>query len=179
MALSLREMQSLGLSSRKYGGVQDAGYGSYISTPPQNSYILYADTIDSDPVNVALFSSCPVGASLSAGNPEKKPGDCIYTAGQDQIVQTYRLNRGLTISRFCGRQGGTLLCSSDASSPLTSLVVTFVRSSTETAFLAQRAGAWIELSDAHIFLKSPDTTHERAVCLSRVGQISVSFVGCP
>lgn len=179
IALSLREMQSLGLSSRRYAGVQDAGYGAYFATPPQSSYLLYADTVDADAVNVGLFSGCQVGASLAAGNPEKKPGDCIYTAGSDQIVQTYRFERGFTINRFCGREGGVMRCSSDSSSPLTSLVVTFVRSTTDTAFLAQRGGSWIQLSDAQVYLRAPNTTDERVICLTQVGQVSVSNSTCP
>lgn len=181
MALSLREMQSLGLSSRRYAGVQDAGYGAYFGTPPQSSYLLYADTVDADPVNVALFTGCQVGSSLASGNPEKKPGDCIYTAGSDQIVQTYRFDRGFTVSRFCGREGGTLRCSdtADTTQQLTSLVVTFVRSTTDTAFLAQKNGAWVALSDARIYIKSADSSDERLVCLTQVGQVSVSNTTCP
>jgi len=180
VALSLREMQSLGLSSRRYGGVQDAGYGAYFGTPPLASYTVYVDTMDADPANVASFPLCQVGASLPSGHPEKKPGDCIYTPGSDQAIQTYNLQRGFTISRFCGRDsGGTLRCSTDSTSPLTSLVVTFVRSTTDTAFLAQRAGSWISLSDARIYLKSADSNDERQLCLSQVGQISVSYADCP
>lgn len=181
VALSLREMQSLGLSSRRYAGVQDAGYGAYFSALPQTSYLLYADVTDADPANVASFSTCQVGASLPTGHPEKKPGDCIYTAGSDATIQTYRLGRGVTVSRMCGREGGVMRCSTDSSSPLTALTITFTRSSTDTAFLAQKQGqvGWVALSDAHIYLKSPDGPEERAICLTSVGQISVSYTTCP
>lgn len=183
IALSLREMQSLGLSSRKTAGVQEAGYGAYFGDASVNrltSYVLFADTVDADASNVASFPTCQVGASLPAGNPEKKPGDCIYTAGSDQQVQPpLQLGRGFTISRYCGRSGANLYCSNDATTPLTALNIVFLRSTTETAFLARRNNAWIALSDARIYVRSPDTTDERLICLSVVGQVSVALSTCP
>lgn len=175
VALSMREMQTLGQSSRKtQSGVQNAGYGGYF-TPSSKSYVLYADTAKT---GQPVASNCQVGTVTE----EQKPGDCIYTANSDQIVQTYNLERGFTISQICGHEkttGNPLRCSTDTPTALTALTVTFLRSTTEAAFLGFRGTGWVQLSDAHIYLKSPDSTDTRAICLTSVGQISVVGANCP
>jgi prepilin-type N-terminal cleavage/methylation domain-containing protein len=174
VALSLREMQSLGLSSRKFSTVQNAGYGVYVSSAQTGSYLLFADTVDADPAGIP--SNCSVG---TAGTPEAKPGDCIYTAGSDGIVQNYVFGRGFTISNFCGYSGASRYCSTDGVTPLTELSVVFVRSTTEAAVVAKRNGVWTALTSAELYLRSADGLGTRGICVSRVGQISVTNGTCP
>lgn len=172
IALSLREMQSLGLSSRQFGSVQNAGYGGRF-TAPSNSYVLFADIGGSSPQ-----SNCPIGI---VGTPERKPGNCIYNSGTDGVVRTYSLSRGFRITEVCGTamSGGTRYCSSD-STPLTALDVTFVRSNTtDTIMTGQRLGASVPLSKAEIYVRDADGVNVRGVCVSQLGQVSITSAACP
>lgn len=176
VALSLREMQTYGLSSRKFNSTQNAGYGAYMSSANTGSYVLFADTMDADAVDRnAYATNCLFGGT---GTPESKPGDCIYTAGSDGIVQTYAFSRGFRISKFCGLNGATKYCSTDASLPLTEMNVVFLRSNTESAVLAKRNGVWTVLTSAEIYLQPYDGSSTKGICVSRVGQISVTNGTC-
>lgn len=182
VALSLREMQTYGLSSRKFNAIQNAGYGAYISSATPGSYVLFADTADGDSVDRNTYAaSCLFGGT---GTPESKPGDCIYSfanvnpALNDGIVQTYAFSRGFRISKFCGLNGATKYCSTDASLPLTEMNIVFLRSNTESAVLAKRNGVWTVLTSAEIYLQSYDGSSTKGICVSRVGQISVTSGTC-
>lgn len=167
VALSLREMQTLGLSSRKFSSVQNAGYGGYFATgaASQGSYVLYADTYSAG----SIPSNCVVGV---AGTPEAKPGDCYYTAGQDGIVQTYTFSRGFRVSDLCGLSSGGRICG------LTALSVEFLRSSTESMIEGKNsAGTWVTLTSAEIYVNSGNGG-TRGICVSQVGQISVANPVC-
>ncbi|MGB4076233.1 MAG: prepilin-type N-terminal cleavage/methylation domain-containing protein [Minisyncoccia bacterium] len=177
LALSMREMQALGLSSRKYAGVQDAGYGAYFGTPPLTEYTLFADTVDADAAGILV--NCKVGQALAVGNPEKKPGDCLYTTGSDALIRNYVFSRGYYINRYCAQSGASTYCSTDASpNNLTGLHIVFVRSTTETAMTIRRNGSWVAASQVQIYLRGGEIPDERAVCLTTVGQISVSLTTC-
>ena len=174
VALSLREMQSLGLSSRKTAtGVQNAGYGAYFATANQGSYLLFGDTTPVNPVP----ANCLVG---TANTPEAKPGDCIYTPGSDVIVQTYTFGRGFMISKICGYDSaaGVKRCSDDPVAPLSALNVVFLRSTTESTVVGYN-GSWRPLTSAEVYIASADALGTRAICISRVGQISVTYGNCP
>lgn len=171
VALSIREMQTLGLSSRVFGSVQNAGYGASFSTANLARYVLFADTTRT----ITPPSNCDVGTT---GAPDAKPGDCIYTAGSDGLVETYSFGRGFTVSRFCGKSGSTSYCSTDAT-PLTDLSIVFLRNSTDTMAEGKRGGTWMPLSSAEIYIQSPDGLGTRGICVSQVGQVSVTLTTCP
>lgn len=175
LALSMREMQTLGLSSRAFGGVQNAGYGVNFAASTNTGYTLFADTNRASPAPLA--ANCPAG---TVGALDAKPGNCVYTAG-DGIVQSYAFSRGFTIRRFCGTVAGstTRYCSDDSSSPLTSLDVVFIRSNTTDAVLTGQRSGSVALSKAEIYIASPDGQATRAICVSQVGQISVAYATCP
>ncbi len=183
VALSLREMQTYGLSSRKFNAIQNAGYGAYVSATTPGSYVLFADTVDGDTSvdRNTYASSCLFGGT---GTPESKPGDCIYSFGNpnpslnDGIVQTYVFTRGFRISSFCGKNGATKYCSTDGTTPLTEMNIVFLRSNTETAVLAKRNGVWTPLTSAELYLQSYDGSGTKGICVSRVGQISVTNGTC-
>lgn len=173
IALSLREMQSLGLSSRSFNGtVQNAGYGAHFT--PGTSYVLFADTNRS----TTPLSTCPAGTS---GTPDAKPGDCVYQA-TDGLVQSYTFNRGFTVSRFCGTTVGAspqTYCS-DGSPGISSLDVVYLRSNTTDAVItAQRSGSSVALAKAQITIASPDGGATRAICVTQIGQVSVAYANCP
>lgn len=172
VAFSLRQAQTLGISSRKYGTIQNAGYGGRF-TPAATSYLIFADI-----GGVSPATNCPVGV---AGTPELKPGNCIYTAGTDGILNTYTFDKGFSINRVCGTvmSNGSTMCS-NTTPTLTAIDVSFVRSNTTDAILtAQQGGASVPLTKAEIYLQSADGVTTRGVCVSLLGQISVTTTTCP
>lgn len=175
VALSLREVQTLGYSSRVFGSTQNAGYGLYLSSAQPTSYLLFADTSPAAPGST-VSGAC--GGHTVTSGPESKPGDCAYTAGSDGLVQTYQLGRGFQISQFCGLEGTTRRCSTDAT-PLTYLNILFLRSSADTLFMGYRGTGWVALNSAEIYLLSPDGLGTRGICVSRAGQVSVTQGTCP
>ena len=176
VALSVREMQSLGLSSRKFSGVQNPGYGLHFSTAAPDSYILFADTSN----DAGVPANCPVG---DEGTPDEKPGNCLYDfedpAQSDGLVRTYEFDRGFTVTRFCGKAGLTDYCSNSSTGGqrITDLDITFLRSDTETV-INGKAGSWVTLTSAEIEITWPQTDTKRYVCISRIGQVSVSQEEC-
>lgn len=175
VALSLREMQSLGLSSRKWGSVQNAGYGGRF-VANTTSYTLFADTGGGSPASNCLF-----GQGAPAGSPESKPGNCIYNAGTDGVVRTYTFSRGYKVTQICGTtiSTGAEYCSND-STPLTALDVVFVRSNTTDSIMTgQRGGVSVPLSKAEIYIRDAENVSVRGICVSRIGQVSIASSSCP
>lgn len=174
LALSIREMQSLGLSSRKYNSVQNPGYGAHFSTGSLRSYTLFADIGRQQGVP----GNCPVGTDPTL--PDSKPGNCLYdTTGSpvDGVVQTFTFSRGYSIEKFCGTDaGGTERCSPGY---LTDLDIAFLRSDSDTVMNGKRTtGDWIQLTSASVYVQSPEGIDKRAICVSKVGQVSVTIGDC-
>ncbi|MBP9816571.1 MAG: type II secretion system protein [Candidatus Pacebacteria bacterium] len=177
VALSIRESQSLGLSSRKVVDtlIQNAGYGVYFT--PGTSYVQYADIYPTKPGD-DLNDKC-AGHEADTG-PESRPGNCKYDSGQDTIIKTYRFDRGFTVSRFCGEsEGGIDYCSSGGEGTISGLSIVFLRPNTESSIIGIRSGGEVELVDAEIFIQSADGQALRAVCVSKVGQVAVATSTCP
>lgn len=175
VALSAREMQTYGLSSRVTATFTNIGYGLYINASAPTSYVTYAD------INrITSVPHCPSGSNPAS--PEYKRGNCLFetTSPADTIVQTYSFSRGFRISRFCGRFGSNTYCSNDASNPLTSLDVVFMRPNTDAIVSGRRStGAPIELTSAQIYLSTANGLVTRGICITQIGQISVSEGNCP
>lgn len=177
IAFSVREAQSLGLSSRVFSSVQNAGYGIHFSSGTLNAYSLFADISPVAAGNVQAASVCP-GHTVSTG-PEAKPGDCIQTL-VSEIVRTYSFNGGFRIKSFCGVETGvgTVRCNDY----LDALDIVYQRPNTQSVVTGVRAGVRVPLSDATIRVQSPDGAVERCIYVSRVGQVSVHTKGdteCP
>ncbi len=178
IALSLREVQTLGYSSRIAGSVQNAGYGMHLSSSQLGSYVLFADTSPAAPGSTVSGACGGHDTSLAATHPEAKPGDCGYTANADALVQTYQLGRGFRISHFCAYEGANRRCSTDTPA-LSLLNIVYLRSSSDTLFMGYRGTGWTALSSAEIYLLSPDGVGTKGICVSRVGQISIVSGTCP
>lgn len=177
VAFSVREAQFLGISSRVFNGVQNAGYGIRFLNDSAHSYALFADTHPAAAGNVQSAELCP-GHAVGSG-PEAKPGDCIQTQASE-IVRTYNLNNGFFIKQFCGTEtsGGTLRCSGY----LSALNIVYLRPNTQSIITGVRQGNRISLSDATIRIASPDGFTERCIYVSKAGQVTVSVKGsssCP
>lgn len=172
MAFSIREAQSLGLSSRLFGTVQNAGYGIYVSRTTPTSYIFYADTNPVSP-GTSLGGICP-GHTVTSG-PDAKPGNCLFDVVGEQ-VRSYTLNRGFTISRFCGYDP-SIAAERCSTTNLDSMSIEYLRPDTQSIITGVRNGTPIELTSATLYLASPDGTTERCVSVSKVGQVAVNT--CP
>lgn len=171
IALSAREAQSFGIASRKFGNVQNPGYGLDFNSATPSVYTLFADTNNA----LAAPANCPLG---TPGTPEQKPGNCRYDQGGDGVVSSYTLSRGFTISKFCGKVGLTRYCSTD-SSPLTTLDMVFTRPNTTTTISGLVNGASLTSFDcAEITVSDPLKQATRTIRISASGEISVNQV-CP
>ncbi len=178
LAFSIREAQSLALSGRRTASsVQDAGYGIFIEqASPITSYTLFADVHPATP-QVHNIAYCP--GHTTTREPEAKPGNCLYTDMTSERVRTYSINRGFTISRFCGTVGSNRYCSSDSASPLTAMHLSYVRGITDSVILGIRSGNPLALDSATIYVAAPGGQSERCVSVSKVGQVSVIMKGEP
>lgn len=182
VALGAREMQTFGLSSRTadLGGstfAANIAYGIYVTSASPSSYLLYADTQRS---GGGPLSNCPTGTVSSS--PNYKLGNCLYetTAPADKIVETFSFGRGFRVASFCGKNGAVTYCSTDSTSPLTSLDVVFMRPNTDTVITGRRqSAAPVTLTSAAIYLTTNDNSATRGVCFTQVGQISVATSTCP
>lgn len=167
VAFTLRQAQTLALSSRKVGTIQNAGYGTHFANGSMTSYSLFSDTVPSAPGN-GQSGKCP-GHTATSGL-ESRPGNCLYD-NTTEVVSTYNLNYGFKVSRFCGVDtGGVTRCSGVY---LDTLDVSFLRPSTQAIMLGTRAGALVELVSAKIYVTSPDGLEERCINVTKVGQIAV------
>ncbi len=173
VALSIRQAQTFGLSSRTYSASANAGYGVHFEEAAPQNYILFSDVYRP----AAPEAYCPVGTT---GNPDAKPGNCKYESSGGELVQTYTFNRGFRVTQFCGHAvtGGALMCSTDGVGPLVTLDIVFARPSTNSIITGSTAGADFQMKDAMIKISAP-TGGERYVCVTKVGQISVSATTCP
>lgn len=180
IAFSIREAQSLGISSRAFGSTQDAGYGVSFTNLVPTTYKLFADIYPIAPGDTQFTAICPGHPDVAATNPEAKPGDCIQTL-ETEVVRTYSLNNGFRISGFCGRRssGGNQLCNGPA---MESLNILYLRPNTQSVITGVNGNSRTALQDATIRVSSPDGTTERCIYVSKMGQVSVVQEGeteCP
>jgi prepilin-type N-terminal cleavage/methylation domain-containing protein len=177
VALSARQAQSYGLASRKYGSVQNSGYGLHFSNATPGSYLFFADTVNS----LAAPAACPnamFNATLPANSPSlRKPGNCRYDQA-DGVVNTFAFSRGFNIKQFCGKVGLTRYCSTDAG-PLTSLDLVFTRPNTSTTISGLVNGSILtSFSCAEVTLADASGVSTRTIRFSSLGEVSVNQ-SCP
>lgn len=172
IALSIRESQSYGLSTRAFGSVQNAGYGVRFSRLTPTQYTTYADIFPAAPgVNNAR---CPGHTDRSASSPEARPGNCIYS-NATELIRTYTLVRGFRVSQFCGvTSAGTQVCSSGGT--LSNLDIVFLRPNTETIITGNNGTTGF--ARATVTVSSPDGTTSRCINVTALGAISVAAT-CP
>ncbi len=171
VALSIRQAQTFGLSSRTYNGTSKAGYGAHFSITTPMSYLLFADV--AKPTEPPSY--CPVG---TAGLPDAKPGNCTYDPSGSEVIQSYTFGRGFSITNICGHDtGNTLRCTTGGY--LTGLDVVFLRPNTDSIVTGLRASGNIQLLDAQVTLTAPGGDGSRYVCVTQVGEVSVASTTCP
>lgn len=169
IALTMRQAQTYGLSSRAFAGTSNAGYGTHFEAAHPAAYLMFSDI---SKVDYAVPAYCPVGTS---GQPDAKPGNCRFDRNGSEVVQNYTFGRGFTITQLCGRDtGGEVRCSDDEAAPLTAIDVLFVRPNTNSIVTGEVSGGTIQLRTAVIRLSAPQGTGVRYICVSQAGQVSVA-----
>lgn len=172
VALSVRQAQTYGLSSRTYGSTPNAGYGAHFSITTPTTYTLFADVISA----VAPVASCPIRSGQSL--PDDKPGDCAYQASGNEGFQNFTFGRGFKITNICGKDTANVLrCTSDGY--LTGIDVVFIRPNTDSVVTGLRNAGNVQLNDAQITISPPDGSAVRTVCVTKVGEVSVTATTCP
>jgi prepilin-type N-terminal cleavage/methylation domain-containing protein len=176
VALSIRQMQTYGLSSRVASGLTNVGYGFHAANQTRTGFTLFADTVNGGSVG----SNCLVGVS---GSPDFKIGDCVYQ-NTDQLVETYAFSRGFKIADICGKDSsGVRHCMSDAgNSGLSAFDTVFLRPDPDavmTGTLNSAGNPTIVLNTGEVYITTADAAAARAICISTIGQISVVTGACP
>lgn len=175
VALSFQETQTLGLSSEKSLGIQNAATGLHFASVPANSYIQFGDISP----GTYIPTWCPTGMS---GTPTAKPGNCLYDPQDNELLHTYSFSDGFTQS-FCAYQdlGGVetqIGCSNSESNALQSLDIVFERPNTDAIMTAELSnGSYAEPDLACIEIASPEKTY-RYVRVTELGEVSVTSQ-CP
>lgn len=169
VALTIREAQSFGLSSRQDGGVQNAGYGVRFSDTNYTQYLMFADLL----ATITKHATCPTG---TANTPEAKPGNCLYD-GASETVTTYNLNKGFKVHDACGirSDNNARVCLSLAG--FTALDIVFLRPNTEaimTMLTTAVPPAKAPLSCAVIWIAPPTGASDlKCITVSQAGQVSI------
>ena len=171
LALSIREAQSLGLSSRKFASTQNAGYGINMNSGTPIKYQIFADISPLAPGN-AQGGVCP-GHSQNSG-PEARPGNCLYDSASE-LVQEYTFTRGFTIGNFCGIYNGSKICTANG---LTTLSIVFERPNATTAITGIYNSAVVPLSCGEIHVTAPTGGVERIMKVTAAGQVAMNQA-CP
>ena len=171
IALTLRNAETYGLGSRAAGVTANAGYGVHFQNAPTGTFTFFADTY---PLSPSAFNchGLPAGGS---GAPDAQPGDCAYTAGQDQKVNEYALGNGITISDFCALSGGGVWsCAVARGGGLSSLDIVFARPNPD-AFIRANGFSY---TSACLTISSPQGG-TRYISVASSGQITANAAPCP
>jgi prepilin-type N-terminal cleavage/methylation domain-containing protein len=171
IALSLRQMQSYGLSSIYFKGYSNAGFGVHFDLATPSQYENYAD-IEGTPPSL-LTSQCP---AVTSGTPEVKPGNCRYDDTSEDL-RTFTLNGQYTIKDLCGTYNGTPYCSVSSSCTTAKLDITYIRPNTQAIIVGTCNGSTYPLSAGCVKIQSREGT-TKTVQFTELGQVFVSTV-CP
>ncbi len=190
VALSVRQAQTLGISSRTYATttpISNTGYGIHFgpaSGSNKSQYTLFADTNPAEPGST-LGGLCP-GHTQPVTSPLSRPGDCKWSLADGQ-VQTYTFNRGYTIGTVCGHLAsnptGARSCiyyDGSGVSDFTNIDVTFLRPNTQSIMIGVTpATTNVALTDLCVHLSAPGNVNPNGnIYISSVGQVAVLPV-CP
>lgn len=173
IALTLREAQTYGFTSRGYTGIQNTGYGVQFSSATPTSFTFFADTYPG------------VGANQK---PDTSPGNGRYDPGQAptgcpgrECVTSYTLATGYTVAKFCVKPptGSAWLCS--GADNLTRLDIVFKRPESDARISARTgsasSGYVTTYVRACVSVQGP-SGDTRTVSVSETGQIAVSNDAC-
>ena len=178
VALSIREAQSLGLSSRTFNSVQNAGHGVNFNESDMTKYRVFGDVLKTP----GAYGGCPQG---TVGTPEEKQGNCLYDddANKTEVLNTFSLNRGFSIKDFCGirTSNGNLICAATTgTTDWRSMNIVFLRPNTESIMtMISSTGSTVGLNCAIIWIDAPvNGADPKCIVVSQTGQVSVPQ-SCP
>ena len=169
VALTIRNAETYGISSRLNAGSVNTGYGVDFSHALPNTFTLFADTAP----NPGTCHPHPNGATA----PDAVPGDCAYGAGEKVVI--YTLGNGISVRDFCAyKADGTKVCAlGDA---LTSIDIVFSRPNPD-AFISTN-GLYVTpplaFVSACLTLVAPQGG-ARYISVAQSGSIVTSSTPCP
>ncbi|MBP6860131.1 MAG: prepilin-type N-terminal cleavage/methylation domain-containing protein [Candidatus Pacebacteria bacterium] len=172
VALTLREAQTYGFTSRGYTGIQNTGYG--VSFSSATGFSLFADTYP---------------AVAASATPDQPPGNGRYDAGVApsgcpgaECVTNYTLNNGYSVAKFCVKpESATSDWICNTTSTLTKMDIVFKRPESDARISGRLGSSDSGWSDEYVRAcvsvagSSGDT---RTVSISEAGQIAVSNGVC-
>jgi hypothetical protein len=176
VALSIHQAEVFGISSKTFAGSENTGYGVEFTKASPGSYVFYADLYPAP----GAASNCHCNNASCSILPDAKPGDCVYDAAQNELVQQYKFGAGITVADFCGFDNTgahAKHCAVATPSDLRALDVVYVRPNAQAIITAtDNGGNQISLSQATLYLSADNA--QKCVQISAVGQVSV-LTACP
>lgn len=168
IALTLRFTENLGIGTLAVGTTANAPRGIHLDRATPNSFILFADTL-------------PPSDTCTTATPDCKPGDGVYTTGQDQRTQTYTLGNGMTVSDFCARSAasGNWSCARSLDEALASLDITFARPNPDARIRANGITGTTYTSACLAVKPLEQGSGRRYVTVAPSGSITANATACP
>lgn len=173
VALSLRNAQTFGLSSRVISTATNVGYGIDFNKATPNKFTLFTDIY---PL-AGVVSNCHPVSDPTA--PNARPGDCAYESNQSEKVTEYALGNNITVKNLCAYSSGSWSCSSTNGGNLSSLDIVFARPNSD-AFMSMNGvySSSFPVTAACITLSSAQGG-ARHIAIALSGQITADAASCP
>ena len=173
VALSVREMQSFGLSSRAFTSTTstvtpNAGYGIHFGDDPT-----YYDTFADIYPAVGATTDTSYCTHGDVGTPAQRPGNCVYdqSAPVSEQVQRYTFKNGYTISKVC--YAGSHGVPSCNPFPGTSIDIVYERPNNQAIITYTVLGSVNSTTKAAVELTSPQGGM-RCVVMTQIGEVYVT-----
>lgn len=173
IALSIRDAQTFGLSSRVVGAVSNVGYGINFAKATPSTFTLFTDTY---PATGAVGNCHPTSDPTA---PSAQPGNCAYDPSQAENVKSYTIGNNIRVSDFCAYASGAWACANSLGSTLASLDVVFARPNAD-AFMSTNGAysATFPVTAACITLSSPQGGN-KYISIASSGSIVANATSCP
>lgn len=169
VALSIREAQFFGLSTRVFSGVANAGYGIHFDEDTPSMYTLFADIYPAVPGD-DLGGDCP--GHPTDESPDQRPGNCLYDISNNEKSIDYTLAGNFTIADVCGKTNA--IDSQCLGDDFDTIDLVFLRPNTQTIIVGTRGSQHTSLQDVCIIVRAPSAgTFEKMIYVSKVGQVAV------
>ena len=174
VAIAVREAQTLGVSSRAFSSVADAGYGVHFGDSAsyfQQFADIYPSVASGNIVNTAY---CP--HTVLDGSPAEHPGNCVYDSANGELLRKYNLSQNYTVSKLCytlvGNATGCFVPGNGRT-----MDIVYQRPNTQARMSVTISGITTKIIQGTIDLTSPQGG-TKCVIATQLGEISVSST-CP
>lgn len=173
VALSLRNTEAFGLSSRVAGASTNVGYGLNFSKATPGVFTLFADTYP----DAGVAGSCHPTNDATA--PNAHPGNCSYDAGQSEKITEYKIGNSITVTDICAFSSGSWACSVTHGGTVSSLDIVFVRPNSDSFMSVNGTYSSVSPVTAACIVLSSAQGGSRFVSVSSSGQITANASSCP